>query len=38
MEAHAQIKNTLDQIPHTEADARNIIGLVKENGRITGLF
>ena len=36
MEAHAQIKNTLDQIPHTEADARNIIGLVKENGRITG--
>ena len=36
MEAHAQIKNTLDQIPHTEADTRNIIGLVKENGRITG--
>ena len=36
MEAHAQIKNTLDQIPHTEADVRNIIGLVKENGRITG--
>lgn len=30
------IKNTLDQIPQANADAKHIIGLVKERGRITG--
>ncbi len=30
------IKNTLDQIPKANADAKRIVGLVKENGRITG--
>ena len=29
-------QNTLDQIPRTSADAKRIIGLVKEGGRITG--
>ena len=36
MDTHELVKNTLDQIPHTEADAKKIIGLVKENGRIAG--
>ncbi len=30
------IKNTLDEIPEAKADARRIVGLVKENGRVTG--
>ena len=30
------IKNTLDQIPQANTDAKHIIGLVKERGRITG--
>ena len=29
-------KQTLDQIPQTNADAKRIVGLVKEGGRITG--
>lgn len=29
-------KNTLDEIPQTDADARRIVGLVKERGRVTG--
>lgn len=36
METHARINNTLKQIPHIEPDAKNIVGLVKEGGRITG--
>lgn len=30
------VKNTLDEIPEAKADARRIVGLVKENGRVTG--
>lgn len=30
------IKNTLDEIPDAEKDAKHIVALVKENGRITG--
>ncbi len=30
------IKNTLDQIPNANPDAKRIIGLVKESGRVTG--
>lgn len=36
MESSGFIKNTLDQIPQAEADAKHIVGLVKESGRITG--
>ena len=30
------VKNTLDQIPRPNSDAKRIVGLVKEDGRITG--
>ena len=30
------VKNTLDQIPQANSNAKRIIGLVKESGRITG--
>ena len=30
------VKNTLDQIPQPNSDAKQIVGLVKEGGRITG--
>ena len=30
------VKQTLDQIPQAAPDARRIVGLVKEGGRITG--
>ena len=30
------VKNTLDEIPNPDADAKQIIGLVKESGRVTG--
>lgn len=30
------VKNTLDEIPKAKADAKHIVGLVKENGRVTG--
>ena len=36
MDGHDLVKNTLDQIPQTNAQAKRIIGLVKEGGRITG--
>ena len=36
MDANNLVKNTLDQIPQPNADARRIVGLVKEGGRITG--
>ena len=29
-------KQTLDQIPQANANAKRIVGLVKEGGRITG--
>ena len=36
MKKHNLVKNTLDQIPQANADAKRIIGLVKDSGRITG--
>ena len=36
MDGHELVKQTLDQIPHPNAGAKQIIGLVKEDGRITG--
>ena len=36
MEEKNLIKNTLDQIPQANSNAKQIVGLVKENGRITG--
>lgn len=36
MEEYNLVKNTLDQIPQANADAKHIVGLVKEGGRITG--
>ena len=36
MDRQELVKQTLDQIPHANADAKRIVGLVKEGGRITG--
>ena len=36
MEKHDLVKNTLDQIPQPNPNAKRIVGLVKEAGRITG--
>ena len=36
MDRHELVKQTFDQIPKADANAKRIIGLVKENGRITG--
>lgn len=36
MNGHELVKQTLDQIPQARGDAKSIVGLVKENGRITG--
>ena len=36
MEEYNLVKNTLDQIPQANDNAKRIIGLVKEGGRITG--
>ena len=36
MEEYNLVKNTLDQIPQSAPDAKRIVGLVKEGGRITG--
>lgn len=36
MEKQNLVKNTLDEIPETNSNAKQIIGLVKEGGRITG--
>lgn len=30
------VKNTLDSIPKSKADAKHITGLIKQNGRVTG--
>lgn len=32
----ALARNTLDEIPRTKGDAKEIVGLVKSGGRITG--
>lgn len=36
MDGHELVKQTLDQIPQAQANAKRIVGLVKEGGRITG--
>lgn len=36
MDGKELVKQTLDQIPQANANAKRIIGLVKEDGRITG--
>ena len=36
MEDHNLVKNTLDQIPQTNSNAKRIVGLVTEGGKITG--
>ncbi len=36
MEGHNLVKQTLDQIPLADSNARRIVGLVKEGGKITG--
>lgn len=36
MDGKELVKQTLDQIPQAKADAKRIVGLVKEGGRITG--
>ena len=36
MDGQDLIKNTLDQIPQSGPNAKRIVGLVKEGGRITG--
>ena len=36
MDGQDLVKNTLDQIPQANPNAKRIIGLVKEGGRITG--
>jgi len=36
METNNPAKNTLDQIPREQANAKRIVGLVKKGGRITG--
>lgn len=36
MDGQELVKQTLDQIPQANANAKRIIGLVKEGGRITG--
>lgn len=36
MDGQELIKQTLDQIPQANTNAKRIVGLVKEGGRITG--
>ncbi len=36
MNGQELVKNTLDQIPQPKSDAKQIIGLVKQGGRVTG--
>ena len=36
MDKQKLVKQTLDQIPQANTDAKKIVGLVKEGGRITG--
>ena len=36
MDDHSLAKNTLDQIPEAKPNAKRIVGLVKEGGRIAG--
>jgi len=36
MDGQELVKQTLDQIPQANANAKRIVGLVREGGRITG--
>ncbi len=36
MDENNLVKNTLDQIPQPNFDAKQIVGLVKQGGRVTG--
>lgn len=36
MDRQELVKQTLDQIPRADPNAKRIVGLVKESGRITG--
>ncbi len=36
MDGQDLVKNTLDEIPQPKGNAKKIIGLVKESGKITG--
>lgn len=36
MNGHDLVKQTLDQIPKANSNAKQIVALVKENGQITG--
>ncbi len=36
MDTNELAKNTLDQIPTANANAKRIVGLVKQGGRVTG--
>ena len=36
MDRQELVKQTLDQIPQANANAKRIVGLVKEGGRVTG--
>lgn len=36
MAEYELVQNTLDQIPHCNPDAKHIVALVKEGGRVTG--
>ena len=36
MDGNELVKQTLDQIPQAKNNAKRIVGLVKEDGRITG--
>ena len=36
MDGNELVKQTLDQIPQANSNAKRIVGLVKEGGRITG--
>lgn len=36
MDTNKLVKNTLDEIPKANANAKRIVGLVKQSGRVTG--
>ncbi len=36
MNNNNNIKNTLDEIPEAKSNAKNVVGLIKEKGKVTG--
>ncbi len=36
MEENTLVKNTLDEIPKANSNAKHIVGLVKQSGKVTG--